>query len=60
MGVGTFIPAVDPTGRTAVPGVWVAGNVTDLMAQVITSAGAGLMAAAAINVDLLPPAPGTH
>ncbi len=60
MGVGNFIPAVDPTGRTAVPGVWVAGNVTDLMAQVITSAAAGLTAGAAINADLLPPAPGTH
>jgi thioredoxin reductase len=60
MGIGTYVPAADPTGRTDVPGVWVAGNVTDLMAQVITAAGAGLMAGAAINLDLLPPAPGTH
>jgi thioredoxin reductase len=53
MGLGTRIPTEDPTGRTAVPGVWVAGNVTDPMAQVITSAGAGLTAGAAINMDLL-------
>lgn len=59
MGVGAYVPATDPTGRTDVPGVWVAGNVTDLMAQVITAAGAGLMAGAAINLDLLPPAPDT-
>lgn len=42
-----------PMGQTAVPGVWAAGNVTDLGAQVVTSAGAGLMAGAAINIDLL-------
>jgi thioredoxin reductase len=53
MGIGTFLPAEDPTGRTAVPGVWVAGNVADPMAQVITSAGAGLSAGAAINMDLV-------
>ena len=57
MGIGTYVPAVDPSGRTAVPGVWVAGNVADPMAQVITAAAAGLMAGAMINVDLLPPAP---
>jgi thioredoxin reductase len=50
---GTHIPAEDPSGRTAVPGVWVAGNVTDPMAQVITSAGAGLAAGAMINMDLI-------
>ena len=53
MGIGTYVPAEDPTGRTSVPGVWVAGNVTDPMAQVITSAGAGLMAGAVINTDLV-------
>jgi thioredoxin reductase len=52
MGIGTHIPAEDPTGRTSVPGVWVAGNVTDPMAQVVSSAAAGLMAGAAINMDL--------
>jgi thioredoxin reductase len=59
-GMGTHVPAVDPTGRTAVPGVWVAGNVTDPMAQVVSAAAAGLAAGAAINLDLLPPAPGTR
>ena len=53
MGVGTYFPAEDPTGRTSVPGVWVAGNVADPMAQVATSAAAGLMAGAAINLDLI-------
>ncbi len=50
--IGSFIPT-DPTGATAVPGVWAAGNVTDLRAQVITSAGAGLNAGATINADLV-------
>ena len=53
MGIGTYVPAEDPTGRTSVPGIWVAGNVTDPMGQVITSAGAGLTAGAAINMDLI-------
>ena len=50
--VGTRIPA-DASGATAVPGVWVAGNVTDLSAQVITSAAAGTRAGAMINADLV-------
>lgn len=33
-GIGSHVPA-DPTGATAVPGVWVAGNVTDLADQVL-------------------------
>jgi thioredoxin reductase/SAM-dependent methyltransferase len=45
--------AADPTGRTSVPGVWVAGNVTDPMAQVAAAAADGSRAAQAINVDLL-------
>ena len=49
---GTYVPVEDPMGRTTIPGVWVAGNVTDFRAQVISSATAGLMAAAAINADL--------
>ncbi|MCM4080348.1 NAD(P)/FAD-dependent oxidoreductase [Paractinoplanes hotanensis] len=57
MGIGTYVPATDPTGRTAVDGVWVAGNVADPMAQVISAAAAGLTAGAMINADLLPPAP---
>jgi len=50
--VGTRIEA-DRTGATAVPGVWVAGNIADIQAQVITSAAAGLTAGAAINFDLV-------
>ena len=50
--MGEFI-AADPTGLTAVTGVWVAGNVADLMAQVLSSAAAGASAAAAINADLI-------
>jgi thioredoxin reductase (NADPH) len=45
--------AADPFGATAVPGVWVAGNVADLRAQVISAAAGGLNAAAAINLDLI-------
>jgi thioredoxin reductase len=49
---GTRIEA-DPTGATAMPGVWVAGNIADIQAQVMTSAAAGLTAGAAINLDLV-------
>lgn len=52
MGIGESI-AADPTGRTEVPGVWVAGNVTDVTAQVVGSAAGGVTAAAAINADLV-------
>jgi len=52
LGIGEYI-AADPTGLTAVPGVWVAGNVADLMAQVVAAADAGSRAAAAINADLV-------
>ncbi|MEU4478860.1 NAD(P)/FAD-dependent oxidoreductase [Micromonospora sp. NPDC023966] len=51
-GVGEHVPA-DPMGRTEVPGVWVAGNVTDPAAQVGAAAAAGAVAAAAINGDLI-------
>lgn len=50
--IGTYI-ASDPSGATEVPGVWVAGNVTNLMEQVIGAAAAGLKAASAINADLM-------
>jgi thioredoxin reductase len=50
--VGEYI-AADATGLTAVPGVWVAGNVTDLAAQVGGAAAAGALAAAMINLDLV-------
>ena len=51
-GAGEHIPA-DATGQTGVPGVWVAGNVTDLAAQVGGAAAAGALAAARINADLV-------
>lgn len=50
--VGTAVPA-DPTGRTPVPGLFAAGNVTSPMAQVVVSAAAGLGAGAMINADLI-------
>ena len=50
--MGSHIPA-DPTGRTEVPGVWAAGNVTDLAAQVGAAAAAGALAGAVINADLV-------
>jgi thioredoxin reductase len=43
----------DPTGRTSVAGVWVAGNAANPRAQVITAAGEGSAAAIAINADLV-------
>lgn len=51
-GMGSHIP-VDPVGRTEVPGVWAAGNVTDLFAQVGAAAAAGALAGAVINADLV-------
>jgi thioredoxin reductase len=50
--IGSYV-AGDPMGATAVPGVWVAGNVADLTATVIVAAAAGLKAAGAINADLI-------
>ncbi len=51
-GMGAHVPA-DPAGRTGVPGVWAAGNVTDLGAQVGAAAAAGALAGAMINADLV-------
>ncbi len=51
-GVGEHIPT-DAGGRTEVPGVWAAGNVTHLAAQVGGAAAAGAAAAAQINADLI-------
>lgn len=51
-GIGTFVES-DARGLTQMPGVWVAGNVTDLTAQVVTAASGGLVAGAAINADLI-------
>lgn len=50
--VASRVPAA-PTGASDVPGVWVAGNVADPMAQVIAAAAAGLLAGAQINADLV-------
>jgi thioredoxin reductase len=50
--LGTYI-AADPVGATTVAGVWVAGNVADPRAQVISAAAAGVNTAAAINADLI-------
>ncbi|TQL77786.1 thioredoxin reductase [Stackebrandtia endophytica] len=50
-GVGPHLTA-DTAGRTEVPGVWAAGNVTDPMAQVGASAAAGAAAGAQIAADL--------
>ena len=43
----------DTTGRTSVPGVWVAGNVANPRAQVITAAGEGSAATIDLNADLV-------
>ncbi|MFI8103070.1 NAD(P)/FAD-dependent oxidoreductase [Streptomyces sp. NPDC086023] len=51
-GAGEYLP-VDAAGRTDVPGVWAAGNVTDPSAQVGAAAAAGAWAAAQINGDLV-------
>jgi thioredoxin reductase len=45
--------AIDATGRTSTSGVWVAGNLANPRAQVITAAGEGSAAAIAINADLV-------
>ena len=50
--MGEYI-AADANGLTAVPGVWVAGNVTNLAAQVGAAAAAGALAGAHINADLV-------
>ena len=46
-------PITGGEGRTSVAGVWVAGNVANARAQVITAAGEGSAAAIAINADLV-------
>lgn len=51
-GIGSQI-AADPTGRTSDPGIWVAGNVTDVSAGIMQSTASGVLAAAAINSDLV-------
>jgi thioredoxin reductase len=51
-GMGEQYPS-EPMGRTSVPGVWVAGNVADVGAQVGASASAGVLAGAALNGELI-------
>ena len=50
--VARAVPA-DPMGRTTVPRVWVAGNVTDPMAQVVMAAAAGTRVGAVVNAELV-------
>ena len=44
---------VDPSGRTNVPGVWAAGNITTAQSSVPVAMAAGSLAGAAINADLV-------
>lgn len=48
---GLWVPS-DDSGRTGLPGVWVAGNLRDGNAQVIDAAAQGLKSAIAVNGDL--------
>lgn len=49
---GSFVQT-NATGATDVAGIWAAGNITDLSAMVAASSGAGVLAGAAINADLV-------
>ncbi|MGC2941992.1 MULTISPECIES: NAD(P)/FAD-dependent oxidoreductase [unclassified Brevibacterium] len=49
---GAFIET-DTFGQTSAPGVWAAGNATDIGAQVSGAAAAGALAAQHINTDLI-------
>jgi thioredoxin reductase len=52
MGNGVQV-VVDEMGQTTVPGVYAAGNVVDISAQVMGSAAAGTRVGAAVNIDLI-------
>jgi thioredoxin reductase len=52
LGLGLHIPA-DPTGATSVPGVRVAGNLTEPGGWVSQTVAAGAQAAAALNMELI-------
>ena len=52
MGMGTYVVA-DQAGQSSVPGVYLAGNISDLGAQVGAAAAAGALAGARINADLV-------
>ncbi|OLF10829.1 NAD(P)/FAD-dependent oxidoreductase [Actinophytocola xanthii] len=45
--------AAEPNGSTSVPGVWVAGNVTDAQATVAAAGASGVTTAGALNADLV-------
>lgn len=49
-GIGEYLPA-DAQGRTGVPGVWAAGNVTDPSAQVGGAAAAAALVAAQLAME---------
>jgi thioredoxin reductase len=49
---GEYI-AADANGQTAIPGVWVAGNATDLKAQVVVAAAGGVTVGTQVNADLV-------
>ncbi|MBX9244221.1 NAD(P)/FAD-dependent oxidoreductase [Actinotalea ferrariae] len=53
--VGPFghVLVTDPEGRTSVPHVWAAGNVSDPMSQVVMAAAAGYRTALAVDHDLI-------
>ncbi|MFF3014709.1 NAD(P)/FAD-dependent oxidoreductase [Streptomyces sp. NPDC057939] len=51
--IGTCVESEPATGATALPGVWVAGNVTSPVEQVSGAAAQGVRAATAINADLV-------
>ncbi len=51
-GMGTYL-ATDADGATSVPGVWAAGNIADLKAQVLASAAAAAWTAVVINNHLM-------
>ena len=51
--VASYVPSDPMTLVTSVPGVYVAGNVAEPQAQVITAASAGVRAGAQINMSLV-------
>ena len=52
-GMGQYLPAEQPTGRSEVEGVWLVGNIADISAQVGAAATAGALAGAHVNADLM-------
>ncbi|MEU9299984.1 NAD(P)/FAD-dependent oxidoreductase [Streptomyces sp. NPDC048269] len=51
--IGSCVESDPTTGATALPGVWVAGNVTSPTEQIAGAAAYGVRAAAAVNADLI-------